>query len=122
MWNSHRIFLLVGLSLGILWSGCTGLSSKGASDVTDHRSMVGYYSQQAQQLRLDASRADSLAALYEKLAEPDPKSEESQRLAARAKRARAIAQSYLKAAEEAEGLMAEHQRQLPQELRGAEQP
>jgi len=84
--------------------------------------MVGHYTQQAQQLRLDAGRADSLAALYDKLAEQDPKSEESQRLAARAKRARAIAENYRKAAAEAQALAAEHKRQLPQALRGAEEP
>lgn len=122
MRNSHMIVALVGLSLGILSSGCAELSSKGAGDVTDHRAMVGYYSQQAQQLKLNASRAESLADLYEQLVGPNPTTDEGQRLTARAARSRAIAQSYLKAAQEAEALMAEHQRQLPQALRGAEEP
>lgn len=113
MLNHRLVSILFVLGLALVMQGCAGASAESMISKQDHEGLANYYAQQAQELKQNASRAESLADVYQKLAESDPGSDEGKRLAARAVRSRTIAENYRKAAQEAETLAGEHRSMAP---------
>lgn len=113
----HRfVSILFVLGLALVTQGCAEMFTTSAESMiskSDHEGLANYYARQAQELRLNADRAESLAGVYEQLVRSDPASDEGKRLAARAARSRAIAENYRKAAQEAETLASEHRSMQP---------
>ena len=110
-------YILMGLGLALGMQGCAelppGNSPKTMVQEQDHRALVGHFTREAEELRLKATRANTLAEIYEALVKTDSATEEGQRLAKHAARIKDLARDYRDAAEKAEVMADEHRGQLP---------
>ncbi len=108
---------MIALSIWGLLNGCAARSLQDLIERDDHAALVNHYTDEAQKFRQKAQEWEKKAAFYEARDRRNPLGQNPHELLAferHATHCRMIAQNNRRAAEEAEALANEHQKQLQQ--------